>query len=217
MIEILFELSKRNLINEFTVQYNPDSWIFYKEWFFGTNNTVKPTMYHKSKSRFALLAGNVCYLSTDVLKINFEVGNAGHKNTKSVSFSEQLLPKILGQSSLGEFPDVSKVKLRSTIKLFNISDAQKIASLDNICSTWIKNQDHSNIVKSLIDGSAGIYGASINFSEAVKNIGFDGILYKTRTTTDALGPFNDPMLVVYEPVDGRELFENVVLVEGSPK
>ena len=90
-------------------------------------------------------------------------------------------------------------------------------SEDTICNGLIKNKSHKDFIARSIHGSEEIYGVSISFSEVVRSIGFDGILYKTRTTTDALGPFNDPMLVVYEPADGRELFTNVVLAKGASK
>lgn len=204
---------REGFLEHFIVRYDSDNPVFYKEWFFGTENVERPQLFHESESRFALISGRVCYLARDPQKINFGLGNGSCKKNKHVDFSSQLLPEILGQIPLREWPDFSKLMLNSSIKLFDLSTEQKINALDSLLSQRL--QQEVCFIRRLIEGVNEVYKASIDLSEAIKHCGFDGILYKSKTQTDALGPFNDPMIVVYEPSDGRILFQDVVLARSS--
>lgn len=213
MIKILSELSSRNLLNEFTIGYDPDNRIFYKEWFFGTNKK-SPTLFHKSNSRFALKSSGVCYLALDARKIGLEV-NKNSKTNISINSQENPFPEMLNEVLHKKLPNYSKLKLNSTIRLFSIGDDKYVDSLDGIFNDKSQKQDTHNTVRKLIEGSNEIYEESIEFSEAIRSVGFDGILYKSnKMETDIMSPFNDPMLVVYEPLDGRELFTDIVLSQN---
>lgn len=121
---------------------------------------------------------------------------------------------MLGRVPLGKWPDFSKIKLNSNIKLFDLSNNQRIDALDSMISQRLRRQGKTDFVRRLIEGSEEVYEASIGLSEAIKHRGFDGILYKSRTQTDALCPFNDSMLVIFEPPDSRTLFVDIVLVRN---
>lgn len=188
--------------------------VFEREWYSGANDPNAPLcrVRDQKRSRYALKEKKVCYFSVSSGRIDFEIGDyfSDPKNSnRTVDFYTQLWPRMTGTAqSTGRTQEIhGAYKLNNDLRLLNLGDDSAIDQLNQAWNTFVTSQINKDFIRWLLEGPRpDVYLPSGIFADAVYEKEFNGILYRPSTLIGgALGPHDDPMLVLFEPNRGGPL------------
>jgi len=221
-------LRRNGSLNKYVIQSRLN-----KNWVFTAPKDVRRTVFCLRKTgRFSHPTKRVLYLASNTWSSALEV-NPTWKRKREVPFF--CFAKHLRNLSLRNWQKlVYFIRIKHGIRLLGLNAEKNINELNSELNKLVSNRFLKNMVRRSISvRNDKAYLISRCFAYAVSKLGFDGIIYKAKSTLHGMngpiqGSLNDPRLVIFEkasrkrkilelPPDEENLADLLSSAGNSPK